>query len=365
VKRIYASFVFTGVANTMLGPLMPGFEARWHLDDAQAGLLFAALFAASVCLASMAAFIARRIGYRRMIVLGMALMGAGILGCMTGSWHLALVSIAVVGCGLGMAVPATNLEIAANAPGASARALVSVNLAWSIGAVAAPLLIAQLGAAFPLVVGSGMILMALVLLPGGAGHRPVRVEHAKSSRRPSHLAFATMLFLYVGCEVSITGWISSYASRGATTGQLWAILPSVFWFAMLLGRIASPPVLRRVSADALAPAGLACGFAGAILLVAGSGPQAMLAASALAGFGFAPVFPIVVAQYADRAAGSVSGLVFASASLGGAAIPSLIGWLSTITGSLRAGLSSVFVFLAVLIWMQLRIPKPEPRIPNP
>jgi fucose permease len=164
-----------------------------------------------------------------------------------------------------------------------------------------------------------------------------------------------MLFLYVGCEVSISGWVSSYAARGVGTGHLWAVLPSVFWFAILFGRMAAPAVLRRIAPGVLAPAGLACGFAGATLLVAGTGPQAMLAASALSGLGFAPVFPVVVAQYTDRSAGAVSGLVFASASLGGAAIPALTGWFSTMSGSLRAGLACVIAFLAVLIWMQIKI----------
>jgi len=36
----------------MLGPLMPGFEARWHLKDSEGGLLFVAQFIASVMTAA-------------------------------------------------------------------------------------------------------------------------------------------------------------------------------------------------------------------------------------------------------------------------------------------------------------------------
>jgi len=355
VKRVYGAFVFTGVANTMLGPLMPGFQARWHLADAQAGLLFSALFAASVCLAAMAAILGRLFGYRRVLGLGMALMAVGVLGCATSSWHLALVSVGVVGCGLGMVVPASNLETAANSPGRSAQAVLWLNLCWSIGAVAAPLLVAELKGAFLPALAAGLLLMAPVMAWGGAGERPGALTGKHTEGRPPHVVFALMLFLYVGCEVSISGWVSSYAARGAGTANLWAVLPSVFWFAILLGRMAAPAILRRMRPDTLAPAGLVCGLAGATLLIAGSGPWAMLVGSALSGLGLSPVFPVVVAQYADRAAGAISGLVFASASLGGAAIPALTGWFSTISGSLRAGLSSVLVLLAVLIGMQVRV----------
>jgi fucose permease len=357
VKRIYGAFVITGVANTMLGPLMPGFETRWHLDDARAGLLFSALFAASVAWAAMAAILGRLLGYRRVIGLGYALMAAGVLGCMADSFPLAVVGVAVVGCGLGMVVPASNLESAAHAPGGSARAVLWLNFWWSIGAVGAPLLVAQLKGEFLPVLAATLALMAPVVAWGGAGGRPAQAGAAKTTARPPHFAFGLMLFLYVGCEVSISGWISSYASRGAGAGELWAVLPSVFWFAILLGRFAAPAVLRHIRTDTLAPAALVCGFAGALLLVAGSGPQAMLAASALSGLGFAPVFPVVVAQYTERSAGAISGLVFAAASMGGAAIPALAGWLSTASGSLRAGLSSVLVLLVALIWMQMRVRK--------
>jgi fucose permease len=333
---------------------MPGFIARWHLDDARAGLMFTALFAASVCLAAGAAVLGRLFGYRRTIAMGLVVMAAGVLGCATSSWPLAVLSVAVVGCGLGMVVPASNLQAAASAPGESAQALLWLNFSWSIGAVAAPMLVEQLRGAFLPVLAAGLLLMAPVMAWGGAGGRPARAPGAAASARLPHFVFALMLFLYVGCEVSISGWISAYASRSVGTGQLWAVLPSVFWFAILLGRFAGPAVLRRVGPGVLAPAGLACGFAGAALLVGGSGPEAMLAASALSGFGFAPVFPVVVAQYTERSGGAVSGLVFASASLGGAAIPALAGSISAVSGSLRAGLSSVLVLLAVLIWMQLR-----------
>ena len=96
----------------MLGPLMPGFEAKWNLDDAQAGLLFSALFAASVGLAAFSAVLGRLLGFRRVAAIGYALMMLGTLGCRTGSWQLALLSVGVVGCGLGMVVPASNLEVA-------------------------------------------------------------------------------------------------------------------------------------------------------------------------------------------------------------------------------------------------------------
>jgi fucose permease len=64
----------------------------------------------------------------------------------------------------------------------------------------------------------------------------------------------------------------------------------------------------------------------------------------------------VVASYADRTGGgSVSGLVFCAAGLGGAIIPPLVGYVSTASGSLRIGLATVLVLIATMLLVQLRL----------
>jgi FHS family glucose/mannose:H+ symporter-like MFS transporter len=354
LRAIYLAAVLMGVATTMLGPLMPGFEARWNLDDAQGGLLFVAQFLAQVVSAAAVAPLARRIGYWRIVAGGLSVGALGVAGCASHSWTLVMLSVGLYGAGLGVAIPAANVGVAAAPGGDSARRVLYLNLFWSLGAVTAPILIDRLRSAFLPSLAAAYLLMGIVLALTGKGHRPADVEVSKTSRRLPHLLFALMLFLYVGAESSIAGWVSSYANRSANARQLWAVLPSVFWGSILLGRLVAPGILHRIRPATLAPWSLGVAIGGALLLVAGDGPMALLAGSSIAGLGFSPVFPVTVAAYADRAGGSASGLVFSAAGLGGATIPWLVGFVSTATGSLRMGLVTVLLLTFALFCLQIR-----------
>ncbi len=349
MKRIYAAFVLTGVATTMLGPLMPGFEAKWGLDDARAGLLFAAQFLASVVLSAAAPALGRWLGYRRAVAMGLALVAAGTAGCLTPSWPVALSAVALYGSGLGVAVTGSNLAVAAVSGGRSARGLLWLNMCWSIGAVAAPALVARLGAAFLPAVAAGFAALSLAVGVKGANPRFPPVSQSGEPAGLPHFRFALALFLYVGVETAVSGWISTYASRSAAGEGLWAVLPAVFWSAILAGRAASPLALHWLPPRMLAPMGLGLAMLGAVALLSGAGAGAMLAGSMMAGFGMAPVFPVVVAEYADLSGGAASGFVFSAAGLGGAAIPAVVGAVSTASGSLRIGLAAAVVWIPAIL----------------
>jgi fucose permease len=355
LRAIYLGAILTGVATTMLGPLMPGFEARWNIDDAQGGLLFVAQFLACFFAAASVGYLAKRMGYWRVVAAGLLVGAAGVAGCASSSWTIALFSVAVYGCGLGVVVPAANVGVARAAQGDSARPVLWLNLFWSVGAVAAPALVATLRDAFLPTLAAAFVIVAVAVALGGAGHRPETEPNAVRPRRLPHVLFAAMLFLYVGAEASIAGWVSSYATRSASAKNLWAVLPSVFWGSILLGRLLAPTVLHRVRTAALAPWGLACALTGALLLISGDGPLALLAGSSISGLGMSPIFPVTVAAYADRAGASASGLVFSAAGLGGATIPWLVGFVSTATGSLRMGLASVLALIVAMLWLNSRM----------
>jgi fucose permease len=349
LKRIYLAFVLTGVATTMLGPLIPAFEARWHLDDAQAGLLFIAEFLASVAFAALTPALGRAIGFRRAVALGYGIVAAGIAACVAHTFALAIAAVGLYGCGLGVAVTGSNLAIAASSRGGSARPLLWLNMCWSIGAVAAPWLIAGLHGAFLPATAAAFLVLALAVGIGGTNPRLGPVLHDKAAGIP-HGKFAAVLFLYVGTETAVSGWVSAYAIRGAEQ-RLWAVLPSVFWFAVLAGRALSPLILHRIPPRILAPSGLILALAGCCALLTADGAAAMLLGTFLAGFGFAPIYPVVVAEYADRSSGAVSGLVFSAAGFGGAAIPPLVGAVSTATHSLRLGLASAIICIPAIAFL--------------
>jgi len=351
---LYAAFLLAGIATTMLGPLMPALQARWNIADSRAGLLFTAQFLASVCIAALVGPLARRFGYGKLIRFGLLLVALGVAGCAMCPWSLALPCVAVYGCGLGLIIPAGNLGIAAVYPGASTRPVMTLNLCWCIGAVAAPILIATLPATFLWL--QALVALVLAMLSSAGPWRATCSVYRKPARQANapHLLTAILLFLYVGVENSIAGWVALLTLRNPGRQSLWAVMPSAFWAGMLAGRSVTPALLAILRSRMIVIGGLLFAFAGAAYLIASSGSKWSIAAGALSGFGLAPVFPLVVAQYTEAVAvGSASGLIFSAAGLGGAALPALVGFLSQSSGSLRTGMSVVLFSLLAITCLQV------------
>ena len=353
---LHSAFVLAGIATTMLGPLLPGLQARWNIADGRAGLLFTAQFLASVSSAAAVGMLARRYGYSKLIGFGLLLVAAGVAGCAVSGWPAALPCVAVYGSGLGLIIPAGNLGIAALHPGAESRHVMALNLSWCGGAVAAPLLVAILAGSFLWILPVAALVCAALY---GAAPWPAWSGELASPVQLGRLPLlltALLLFLYVGAENAIGGWVAVMTLRGSGAQSLWAILPSAFWAGMLAGRIFSRTLLARLGPSVIVISGLLVAFVAAAFLIAVHGSDWSAAAGALSGFGLSPVFPLVVAQYAEAGATrSASGLIFSAAGLGGAALPALVGLLSQLCGSLRAGMSAVLLCVAAMMFLQLRL----------
>src|SRR6266851_4221604 len=75
---LFAGFVLSGIATTIIGPMLPIFIRRWSLDDGQAGFFSTIQFLAALGGTLASSAIAAWRGYRPALVLGYALMGGGL-----------------------------------------------------------------------------------------------------------------------------------------------------------------------------------------------------------------------------------------------------------------------------------------------
>src|SRR5260370_26155039 len=78
---LFAGFVLSGIATTIVGPMLPIFIRRWSLDDGQAGLFSTIQLLAALGGTLASSSIAAWRGYRPALVLGYALVG-GVLACL-------------------------------------------------------------------------------------------------------------------------------------------------------------------------------------------------------------------------------------------------------------------------------------------
>jgi len=367
VLLVYLGYGFTGVMTTVLGPLLPVLAGRWSLTDAQAGRLFTAEFAGSLAAVAVSGRLIARFGFSGVLAGALASMLAGVLGLWLPSFWTGLVSMLFCGVGCGLVIPASNLLVSERSPGRAAAALNILNFAWCLGAVAGPIAV---GLLIPL--GGLRLLLPSLAVPFGVlaaaayagktnGRSQPAAGAAKGAGWPGPLAVATavLLFLYVGAETALSGWIPSYIRRlPAGSDSLGAMGQSLFWAGILLGRLSAPLALRAVGSGALVWGGLGVNALGSTALLVAPGHPTLLAAIFAAGLGFSVVFPTAVAVFTERSgprAAREAPYVFAAGGLGGAVVPWLVGCLSTQTGSLRLALLLPLLSTLAMMGVQRRI----------
>ena len=364
---LYGGVALTGVATTLLGPILPLLSARWGLSDNQAGNLFAAQFAGSTAGVLLSGPLALRVGSIRSIAAGFALVAAGVGALAIAGWPWALICVFGYGFGLGVAIPTTNLLVSEANPGHAAAALSILNMVWGTGAVICPLAVAALirvGGLDIMLAGLAAAFVGLAVplalrrpappaAPGGEHH--AIVDSLRT--HPSLPLIGALFFLYVGTENSISGWGASYARRlSVLPGTPWALAPAFFWAALLLGRALAPSILRHIPEAHLACGGLLVALLGVTALLAARNLVGVFAGITAAGLGLAAVFPITVAMLSHRfglLATRVAGSMFALAGLGGATLPWLVGFVSNQVQSLRIGLGvplAASLAMLFLLW---------------
>ena len=354
-----------GMVTVLPGPLLPVMAAQWGLRDVQSGAFFAAVFAASTV-----GSIFSPHWLRKNLPLGYGAMTCGVLLLMAGEMAraavghvMALIAFALIGLGIGLSVTATNLSVGMIAedagPGERARRISLVNLWWGVGAVACPWLIAAAERAGVLrwllaAPAAGTASMFWALLPLWRGSRLGVMAAPRASLRSEAgvLAFfAAFLFLYVGVETAVGGWITTYTIRFSGMALADAsLMVSAYWLALLAGRWLGSLALVKVAERTVLLAGLGVSLLAVAVLVAPHGRGAVLTAVALAGAGFGPVFPIGVSRMLARVRDHRNtGWVFAVTASGGAVLPWLTGLVSTRTGSLRDGFGVAMAAMAAIL----------------
>src|SRR6266478_1048372 len=210
---LFLGFALSGIATTIIGPILPVFIRKWGLDDGQAGLFPSIQFlAALVGTGVSGAWMSWR-GYRPSLVAGYALMGFGLATLNAGTHVNALAAATALGLGYGLITPGTNLYVADAGGARSASLLNLLNLAWGVGAMACSPLIALAlrNSRLPgLLTGYAIFgaLLALALLLGrfgverhekaivAAGATPLPVSRGVT------IALAALFFMYVAIETT-------------------------------------------------------------------------------------------------------------------------------------------------------------------
>jgi FHS family glucose/mannose:H+ symporter-like MFS transporter len=365
---LFAGFILIGIATVIIGPMLPLFIQRWSLDDRQAGLFFTVQFTAAMIGVGMSSALSAWRGYRPALILGYVLTAAGLAALNAGSHRLALVATASFGCGYGLVIPGTNLLVAEAGGKRSASLLNLLNFTWGLGAVAcSPLvLLALKHAQVPVLltglgISGGLMVLGLILASfGGEKHG----EIAKTAEAGAveiglavTVALAALFFIYVAMETSVGGWAAELAKRLAKgSSGMTTLAPMFFYTGLMSGRALAPLVLLRVPERRLVLGALALSAVGTTIVMTSSALTVAVMGVFLAGLGCASIYPIYIAwlsRWYGARAKHIGGVLFALASLGGAAGPWLVGAVSKYSGNLRLGLLVPLVGAVTMICLVL------------
>ncbi|MGD0444227.1 MAG: MFS transporter [Edaphobacter sp.] len=360
---MHFGLLLAGLGTALLGPILPVLARQWGMLDSQSGLLMMAKF----CGAFLGGVtVSRRLA--QSLLLGLAAGAVGFGGfALAPRMSVGCVALFVGGYGLGQILTSVNILAGRRFTAHRGSALALLNFSFSLGAMMSALLSAWLLPRFAL---RGLLeCFAGAFLLGGIGlmlqmrqGRPEE-EHfdaATTEAEPRsglsgrlYLYFAMLLVLYGGLETCLSGWLTTFALRyGDKTLAVSEYTTLLLWLSLTVGRAGASAVMLRVGEKTTQRWGLGLAAMFTACLAMAHSAVTIAGFAVLLGLSLAPFFPATWALLmAERPTARQAGIVLAVSGLGAAALPWMMGVVSTRVGSLQVALALPFAAAAGLLVM--------------
>ena len=370
-------FFVTGLLLAFLGAILPAWGYHFTEQYIQVGNYFLAF--------NGGLFLATRFAENLLVRKGIrwALIAACVLSCAAMLWLAwfsqpygpwwRIAGLLALGAGAGTLQSALFQAIA---PIYRHDPAATVNLAgifFGLGCLTMALLVA--GTYYVYTVSS--ILMLLAIVPGffAVGFsrtqfdapvaRPRTLGGALTElKRPLAVQFGLLLLLQFANEWSVAGWLALFLTQRLGMNPSAALLfLALYWFMLLVGRLAAPRVLSSVGHGKIVLVGAACALLGLAILSFTDNRFGVVSGLMFLGIGFAPVYPLIVEQIGERFPyydpvyfHGIFSMAFTGALLAPAGLGYLAGWLGVrwIMVVPLVGSSLVF-FLLLIVWLESRL----------
>ncbi len=363
---LYLSFILIGIVNTFLGPMLPFLNEKWRLNDVQAGYFLAAQSLGGLLGTLVTSFLYKKFSSRWILAVGYVFIIISLLGLSSDIREIGLFSSFLSGVSLGFIIPTTTLILSQIAKENRAAAINLLNFFWALGAVLSPLIFFKLSSQTQL-----NYIFAAVALIGAAflvflfKLKNVRIASSKEKSTVSggeKLAilfpvwlFVITIFLQIGVEASLAGWLPTFAKR-ITSSDWWLLVPTFYWSGFLLSRLFSSFYLRRIGEKTAILFGLVLVTIGQIIFLLTAQINIAAIGAFLVGFGTAPIFPITIAILSgkfEKKAPELLSYMFLLAGLSGMIFSWLIGYAASITGELKTALLIPLMCGLILFFLHL------------
>lgn len=363
---LFAGGLTAGAQLTKVPPALPGMREELGLTLVESGLVQTAVYAVGAAIAVFFGVLADRLGQKRIALLGLCLMTlGGLLGAFAPGYRLLLTSRFLEGIGFVLfTVGAAPLLAAATLPGDRATAF----SLWSsympaggtLALVFAPAVLAAFGwRGLWIGLASYTAACAVALVryvpaaPFGGRTASLRLL-TESLAQPGALALCVAFICYVGQWSSVMTWLPTFAvdERGASAGTA-ALITAAFVAINIPGNQLGGLLLKRGAPRVIVLFGGAIAMgAGAIGLLAGSAPDWLRLASALAFSFLGGVIPAAVfsgttvhARSAEHI-GTMNGMLMQASHLSQFVLPIVFAWVASRAGGWSASLGTMLALAA-------------------
>lgn len=340
-------FVF-GIVMAVLGTLfgLPEMRERLHMNLAQQGNMFLLLYAGIFLATLVAGPVIDAIGNKVILVTSSALVATGIAGFAFGhSFAEAAIPAVLLGAGGGGLNTSTNALVSDLYGDRRGPMLNFLGIFYGIGALCIPLLAAAITGHFAvapqllfcagLAVACALLFLAMKFPSASAGQSFSWREAFKVARYPGVLVLGFLLLCQSGNEASIAGWTSTYVGDAGLPAQTATFILAGYWAAVMVGRLLVARLLNYISKEQMVLFSGVGAFVGAVLLLANRSEKMLALGILVIGLSYAGVFPTALAIAGDayrKMAGTVFGLLFAIALIGGMSFPWGVGQISQAWG---------------------------------
>jgi FHS family glucose/mannose:H+ symporter-like MFS transporter len=368
---MHYGLVLAGLGTALLGPILPLLARQWGMPDSESGLLMMAKF----CGAFLGGVsVSKKL--RWSLLAGMAAGAVGFGGfAVAPSASVGCVCLFVGGVGLGQIITSVNILAGRRFTAHRGSALAMLNFSFSLGAMLSALLAAWLLPRFALrgvlegfamLFAIGVFALIVQMRKNGEGAEEVDRAAEETERqiglsRRVYLYFAALLVLYGGLETCLSGWLTTFALRyGDKTLAVSEYTTLLLWMSLTVGRVGASAVMLRVGERTVQRWGLGLAAVFTAGLAMAHSALTIAGFAVLLGLSLAPFFPATWALLmAKQPTARQAGIVLAVSGLGAAALPWLMGVVSTRAGSLQVALALPFAAalgLLVMSWFTPRAP---------
>lgn len=339
-----AGILVFGIVLAILGTVfgLPAMHSRLNINLAEQGTVFLSLYLGIFVGSLVVGPLIDHLGNKANL-LASSLIVALAMVFFAGARSFGTVSIAAIllGVGGGGLNTCTNVLVSDLFTEQRGPMLNLLGTFFGVGAISIPLMAASIEGRFTIpqlfhfcaaLAVVCAIWYAMILFP------PANTKQAFSWREllvvtkyQGVLVLAFILFCESGNEACIAGWTSTYAGVIGYSPRLATLVLAAYWATLMLSRMLAARVLQGIGKSHLVLGVALLSLGGTAVLLSARSPMGLFTGTALIGLSYGPIFPTTLAIAGDRytqRAGTVFGLLFSIALIGGMTFPWAVGQVS-------------------------------------